>query len=184
MGEALRVLEEGGPVKFFDWLCGVKDFVFTGTILKPEEMHIEALHNDRVFGRVLEYAKKHPNIWYMIMIDYENSKARAGELKMSEKEYVDIVLKRTTALSAITKNIGFHPHLYVPYEDPLSYEAQKKEILRVKGHMDQVGIKTSHVSFGHWTWDDNTVKICNELGLKIHKRCMALHDYDLMNEKT
>jgi len=178
------VLEENGPVRFFDWLCGVKDLLLATTVLRPEEMHVEALHNDRVFERLLLYAKKHPDIWYMVMIDYENSKARAGGLKMSEEEYADKVLGRTKILSGIAKNIGLHPHLYIPYEDPLSYEAQKNEISRVKGLFDQIGIRASHISFGYWTWDENTVKICDELGLKIHKRCMALHDYDLMGEKT
>jgi hypothetical protein len=180
----LRVLEEDGRVRFFNWMIKFKDLVFTSTILKPQEMHVEALHNTRVFEKVLEYARKHPDIWYMVMIDYDNSKARAGGLKISEKEYEDIVLRRTKELSTITKNIGLHPHLYIPYEDPLSYESQKKEILRIKGHLDRIGIISSHVSFGYWTWDENTVRICQELGLKIHKRCMALHDYDLMGERT
>jgi hypothetical protein len=178
----MRVLEETKTLKFVGGAYKIKESL-KRIILKPKEMHVEALHNDRVFEKLLDYANKNPNIWYMVLTpNYEYTKSRAGEFHLSEEEYLDVVQKRTKMLSQIVKKIGIHPHLYVPYEKGISYEKQQKIILRAIELMAELEIKITDVSFGWWTWDENTVMICDKLGLKIHAMCPYLHDYDLVKE--
>jgi len=142
-----------------------------GLIFHPKEVHVECLHCNNVFKKLIEFAKKNPNLYYMINCDYDYAKHRAGNFNMTRKQYFDIVRKRIKILDSIVFNIGLHPHLWVHYEEPLSYNMQCENIIKchnfIRKSQDKLPsvFPIEEVSFGWWSWNKDTEKICNELGL-------------------
>ena len=149
---------------------------------KPQEVHVECLHNDKVFAKLIEFAKKNKNIPYMINTDYEYAKHRSGNFKLSRVQYNKILRTRIFALASIVKEIGLHPHLWVHYEDPLPYIEQAKRIVLNLRFLLNLLIMPTQISFGWWNYNASTETICKCYNLKIRPRCVFIHDYDLVKK--
>lgn len=117
--------------------------------LPPTEMHVERYQN---VADSRAYARKHPTMWLMhVPSDHV-------------KNFVDLPNPK-----------GLHVHLAPPFEiDAVSLQKQRDELEKAAALLP---FETHDVTFGWWSFNEDSLQVCKELGLT------NIHVLDYMHRK-
>jgi hypothetical protein len=121
------------------------------------EVHVEAILDDEIFEKLLSWAKSHPNAMLMLHVipNWGN--------------YTNLVKERHLQLKKLGNPIGLHVHLGFPARrsiDKIPYEDQYRLIKSGVDFLSCLNIPVADFAPGNWTYNDDTVKGCLELGMK------------------
>ncbi|KXA90701.1 hypothetical protein AKJ57_03970 [candidate division MSBL1 archaeon SCGC-AAA259A05] len=132
----------------------------------PEEIHVEDIFLDETYDKLLNYVKNHECICMLSTLnEFEYCKANHA-IELNKNEFEKKLRERYSELKEHCR-IGLHTHLARGKSiERLDYGEQRKKIRNGIDFLESLGIETSHFAPGWWSWNQNTIKACKDLGIK------------------
>jgi len=160
-----------GAVKnFFGWFI---------SRFKPLAVHTELIVDDDCWKVIQEKVRDNKvKIWHiMTPANYDYYK-NSFNIKYSKGKISEIMKKRYLWLIQNNQKIGLHIHLSLTMKN-MTYEEQEKLFKEGLGWMkEKLGIVPVEFVPGWWSFNKDTLKICEKYGLKmIYER-----DYDYTHD--
>ena len=143
---------------FLLYLLGFNYAYFVSKYVRPpqiSEVHVEKILDDQCYDRLVGFARRHPDC--MLMLTVRRWRGRNEET----------IRKRYLSLKELGNPLGLHVHLAIkPEIDELTFREQKRMIRRGIDFLRALGIHTEDFAPGWWSYNEDTVRACRELGLK------------------
>jgi peptidoglycan/xylan/chitin deacetylase (PgdA/CDA1 family) len=146
---------------------------------KPLSVHVELVMDDDVWEKIKDKVlKKEVRVWHvMTPVNYELYKT-SFNIKMHKNRLSEIMKKRYLWMKEKGEKIELHIHLSLTMKN-MSYAEQKKMFKESIDWMKkELGITPKEFVPGWWSYNKDTLKICQEFDLKmIYER-----DYDYTHD--
>ncbi|PIN86293.1 hypothetical protein COV19_05790 [Candidatus Woesearchaeota archaeon CG10_big_fil_rev_8_21_14_0_10_44_13] len=142
-------------------------------------VHCEVIYDDGVWAKIKSLCKTRKLIWYCITpVNYDLMSA-SGNLRMGREAYSRLLKRRYKEIEAMGQEIQLHVHLSILKN--MGRGQQMKMIRDSREWMLQNGFKVTKFVPGWWNYDNDTLEILEELGLKMvgKDRYYEIHDYEL-----
>jgi len=130
-----------------------------------EEIHVEAIANNHIFDKLLEYVQNHRVMCLVIGADEPWCEKRINANWLDIEKYRDDLSRKYSVLSNYAK-IGLHVHLYHKYSlTKMSFKDQLEKIAETKRFVESACGRVVDFAPGWWNYDLDTLKACEVLGL-------------------
>ncbi len=146
-------------------------------IKRAKQVHTEAYHLDWVWQRIQDYPRRHQVTWYiMTPANYGYIRNFVGA-DMSKKELDKLLSERVQQMKKEGLKLELHVHFwkFVFMPTPEKRTLLKEAIEWGKKN----GIVFKELVPGWWAKDKDLPDLCEELGLRLAKREISTHDYNL-----
>jgi len=125
------------------------------TIREYEEIHVESIEVNETYLKLLNYLHEHPKVRLMLLVKC-----------WPNLTTTKLVGERYAQLRKLNCRFGLHVHIAVKSEiNNVPYEDQLKVIRFGHDFLAGLNITTTHFAPGWWSYNRDTMKACQELGL-------------------
>ncbi len=135
-----------------------------------DEIHVEAVYSDDAYANLFRYVEFYSKTNLMLSCPLQDlwHRMRTQATKVPEEKYQSRVELRYVELRKRFRNpMGVHVHLIGPCSVNVpSYEEQYALIKEAKDYFDGLGLPTEDFAAGWNRYNDDTIKVCENLGFK------------------
>jgi hypothetical protein len=151
------------------------------------ELHIEAIHIDSVYQKLLSYLTTNRNLLLVLItpVNYELMKAM-WPMNLTKQQYTQVLTERYETLKPYSTKFSIHVHFADSAElmfQLYPYNLQLEMIREAKDFFISLGLPTTDFTPGWFTFNIATMKACQALNITNFHTSFSgttyYHDYDL-----
>lgn len=143
---------------------------------KARQVHVEAYHLDWVWERIKQNIHR-PVTWYIVTpANYGYIRNFIGA-NLSKEELDQILSERARWM--IKNGCRVELHMYFWRFEKMPTDLKRSRLKEAMEWGEKNGIKFKELVPGWWRGEEDLLKLCQELGIKLVNREISTHDYNL-----